>query len=155
MIRRFDRIVGLSDHTLDNTTAIASIALGASIVEKHFTLDRRSGGADSTFSINPVELRMLCDSVKIAWEAVGSVDYSLKPSEIGNIKFRRSLYFVRPLSAGDVISPDDIRSVRPGYGLPPKFLDAVIGSVLKCSVDTNTPVVSDVLVNPPVNENSN
>lgn len=140
MIERFGVVTGLSDHTLDNATAIASVALGASIVEKHFTLDRSGGGPDDSFSLEPPELAALCTGVRTAWAALGSVDYGRKSSEQGNVKFRRSLYFVKDMQAGDLITADAVRSVRPGYGLPPKFLDSVIGRKLARAVRANTPV---------------
>jgi len=145
MIERFGLVTGLSDHTLDNTTAIASVALGASIIEKHFTLDRNGGGPDDSFSLEPAELADLCKGAKTAWQALGRVDYGRKSSEIGNVQFRRSLYFVKDLKAGDVITADAVRSVRPGYGLPPKYLDAVVGQSVTRDVGANTPVRSELL----------
>ncbi|WP_233546018.1 pseudaminic acid synthase [Salinibius halmophilus] len=130
MIDRFGLITGLSDHTLDNTTAITSVALGASIIEKHFTLDRTGGGPDDSFSLEPSELKALCRDAKTAWQALGKVDYGRKASEQGNVKFRRSLYFVRNIRAGELVAKDDVRSVRPGFGLAPKYIDEVIGSRL-------------------------
>lgn len=127
MQQRFGTLVGLSDHTLDNTTAIASIALGACIVEKHFTLDRQGGGPDDSFSLEPAGLAELCRGTRTAWESLGQVNYARKSSEQGNVKFRRSLYFVRDLQAGEMITADCIRSVRPGYGLAPKHTNDVIG----------------------------
>lgn len=140
MMRRFGLVTGLSDHTLDNTTAITSIAMGASIIEKHFTLDRSGGGPDDSFSLEPAELTALCRDSTIAWAALGKVDYGRKSSEQGNVKFRRSLYFVKNLKAGDVITADSVRSVRPGFGLAPKFLDDIMGKRLKCDVQKNHPV---------------
>lgn len=140
MISRFGLVTGLSDHTLDNTTAVASVALGASIIEKHFTLDRSGGGPDDTFSLEPAELAALCNGAKTAWTALGSVDYGRKSSEIGNAKFRRSLYFVKDLKAGEVITADCVRSVRPGYGLPPKELDTVIGMTARVDIAANSAV---------------
>lgn len=140
MIARWGLVTGLSDHTLDNTTALASIALGASLIEKHFTLDRSGGGPDDSFSLEPAELAALCRDSLIAWESLGRIDYSRKPSEAGNLKFRRSLYFVKALKAGEVVGADAVRSVRPGYGLAPKYLDAVIGRTLACEVEFGTPV---------------
>lgn len=140
MIRQFDLVTGLSDHTLDNTTAITSIAMGASIIEKHFTLDRSGGGPDDSFSLEPGELTALCRDSKTAWAALGRVDYGRKSSEQGNVKFRRSLYFVRDLKAGDLITADAVRSVRPGFGIAPKYLDEVLGRITKRSVRKNTPV---------------
>lgn len=140
MMQRFGLVTGLSDHTLDNTTAIASVALGASIIEKHFTLDRLGGGPDDSFSLEPKDLKALCDGAKTAWQALGQVDYGRKSSEQANVKFRRSLYFVNDLKAGAVITANDVRSVRPGYGLAPKHLDAVIGRKVKRDVLAATPV---------------
>ncbi|RSH45639.1 pseudaminic acid synthase, partial [Acinetobacter baumannii] len=127
MAKSFNVPVGLSDHTLDNTTAITSVALGACLIEKHFTLDRNGGGPDDSFSLEPKELQQLCQGAKTAWQALGHVDYGRKSSEQGNAQFRRSLYFVKDLKAGDVIDESSIRSVRPGYGLPPKFYDELLG----------------------------
>lgn len=145
MIRRFGLVTGLSDHTLDNATAIASIALGASIIEKHFTLDRTGGGPDDSFSLEPAELAALSSGAKTAWQALGQVDYGRKSSEQGNVKFRRSLYFVKPLKRGERVTPDAVRSVRPGYGLAPKYLDEILGCRLKTDVGVGTAVSLDVL----------
>lgn len=143
MIERFKLVVGLSDHTLDNTTAITSIPVGASIIEKHFTLSRDGGGPDDSFSLEPKELTSLCESSKIAWSAMGRVNYGLKSSEQSNVKFRRSLYFVNELKQGDIIQEEDIRSVRPGYGLAPKRLNDVIGKKALIDIKRNRPVQED------------
>ena len=140
MIQRFGLTVGLSDHTLDNTTAITSVAMGASIIEKHFTLDRSGGGPDDSFSLEPAELAALCIDSKTAWAALGQVDYGRKSSEQGNVKFRRSLYFIKNLKAGDEITRESVRSVRPGFGAAPKFLDRLIGKKLLIDVFKNQPV---------------
>lgn len=140
MVERFGLVTGLSDHTLDNTTAIASVVMGASIIEKHFTLDRSGGGPDDSFSLEPSELAALCQGAKTAWAALGQVDYGRKSSEQGNVKFRRSLYFVKDMKAGDVITADCIRSVRPGFGLAPKENEAVVGKRTACDVSIGTPV---------------
>lgn len=140
LMQRFGLVTGLSDHTLDNTTAITSVALGAAIIEKHFTLNRSGGGPDDSFSLEPKELEALCRDSKTAWAALGKVDYGRKSSEQGNAKFRRSLYFVKDLKAGDVITADAVRSVRPGFGLAPKYLESITGRVLSRSVKANTPV---------------
>lgn len=140
MIDRFGLVTGLSDHTLNNTTAVSSVALGASIIEKHFTLDRSRGGPDDSFSLEPKEFGELCRDTAIAWEALGSVDYGRKSSEIGNVQFRRSLYFVEDLKAGTVIEAHHIRSVRPGYGIAPKHFDEILGRRLKVDVSYATPV---------------
>lgn len=140
MIQRHGLVTGLSDHTLDNTTAITSVALGASIIEKHFTLDRTAGGPDDSFSLEPAELVALCRDSKTAWAALGQVDYGRKSSEQGNVQFRRSLYFVRSISKGEVISREMIRSVRPGFGLAPKHIENVIGKRVNRDIKIYTPV---------------
>lgn len=140
MMMRFGLVTGLSDHTLDNTTAITSVALGASIIEKHFTLDRNGGGPDDSFSLEPAEMVALCQDAKTAWQSLGKVDYGRKSSEQGNAKFRRSLYFVKNMKAGDVITEDCVRSVRPGFGLPPKYLDRVLGHRVAHDVQFGAPL---------------
>lgn len=141
MVQRFGCVTGLSDHTLDNTTAIAGVAMGAAIIEKHFTLDRSGGGPDDSFSLEPPELAALCMGARTAWDALGQVDYGRKSSEQGNVKFRRSLYFVQDLRAGDLVPAEAVRSVRPGFGAAPKYLPQVIGRRVKFDVTANTPVV--------------
>ncbi|WP_110665731.1 pseudaminic acid synthase [Salinicola halophilus] len=145
MIERFGVVTGLSDHTIDNTTAVTSIALGASIVEKHVTLDRNGGGPDDSFSLEPVELMALCQDTKTAWKAIGNVDYGRKSSEQGNVQFRRSLYFIRDLEVGDAITEDAVRSVRPGYGIAPKMLSKIIGRKVTAKISKNTPVLLSVM----------
>lgn len=145
MKEEFNLVTGISDHTLDNTTAISSISLGASIIEKHFTLDRRGGGPDDSFSMEPSDLKQLCESSEIAWIAQGKIDYSRKSSEKTNTKFRRSLYFVKNLKKGDLIKIDDVKSIRPGYGISPKYLDRVIGKITKEDVESGTPVTLDYI----------
>ena len=145
MIRRYRLVTGLSDHTLDNTTAIAAVALGASIIEKHFTLNRKGGGPDDSFSLEPQELAALCRDTKTAWRALGNVDYGRKSSEQGNVKFRRSLYFVKDLKAGDLITPDAVRSVRPGFGLAPKHLERIVGKRVTVDITMNSPVNGEVV----------
>ncbi len=127
MRKRFGLVTGLSDHTIDNTTAIVSIGLGASIIEKHVTLDRNGGGPDDSFSLEFSELKDLCEKAKVAWSAVGEVDYGRKSSEIGNVQFRRSLYVVKNIQCGDILTEDNIKSIRPGFGLPPKYMGEIIG----------------------------
>ncbi len=141
MIERFGLVTGLSDHTQDNITAITSVALGVSIIEKHFTLNRQGGGPDDSFSLEPREMAALCAGAKIAWLALGRVDYGRKSSEQGNIKFRRSLYFVKNMKAGELITEDCVRSVRPGFGLPPKRLTEIRGSFVSCDIAVNTAVL--------------
>lgn len=145
MIERFGLVTGLSDHTLDNTTAIASVALGARILEKHFTLDRNGGGPDDSFSLEPAELMALCEGARTAWAALGQVDYGRKSSEQGNAKFRRSLYYVKAGRRGEMVTADMIRSVRPGYGMAPKYYDEIIGSTLLLDVEPFMPVTQESL----------
>ena len=143
---RHDVIVGLSDHTLGNATAIAAIALGASVIEKHFTLDREGGGPDDSFSLEPQELKDLCRDCRTAWEALGEVDYTRKKSEEGNAQFRRSLYVVADVKAGDTVTPDNVRSIRPGFGLAPRHYDDILGRTFASDVSRATPVSWDLLV---------
>lgn len=145
MMERFGLVTGLSDHTLDNTTAIAAVSLGASIVEKHFTLDRKGGGPDDSFSLEPRDLAALCKDAKTAWQALGQIEYGRKSSEEGNLKYRRSLYFVESMKAGDVITASVVRSVRPGFGIAPKFIDQIIGRRLNADVKKNTPVKMSII----------
>lgn len=137
---KYSVVTGLSDHTLDHTTAICSIALGGCIIEKHFTLDRSIGGPDDSFSIEPRELESLCNVTRDAHRALGKIKSGPGTSETGNVQFRRSLYYTRDLKQGDVITEKDVKSVRPGFGLPPKYISKVIGSSTLVSVDRHTPV---------------
>ena len=125
--RRFKCDIGYSDHTNEEETCISAVAKGATIIEKHVTLDRNAGGPDDSFSLESGELKSLCDSTKIAWSSVGRVDYGKKSSEIGNIQFRRSLYVAENLSSGDVITEHNVKSIRPGYGLAPKYMTEIVG----------------------------
>ncbi|MGL4979541.1 MAG: pseudaminic acid synthase [Plesiomonas sp.] len=125
--QRFNSITGLSDHTLDNATAIASVALGACVIEKHVTLDRSAGGPDDSFSLEPNELIRLCQDTRTAWSALGSATYERTEAEKGNVKFRRSLYVVQDIAAGEELTAKNIRSIRPGFGLAPRYYDDVIG----------------------------
>ena len=143
---RFDVITGISDHTLSNVTALASVSLGASIIEKHFTLDRARGGPDDSFSLEEADLVDLCTSSKIAWSSLGKIDYSRKKSEETNLKFRRSLYFVKDLKKGHIISEDDIKSIRPGFGISPKFFDEIIGKKVSKDIEHGTPVKFESLI---------
>jgi len=145
MIQRFGLVTGLSDHTLDNTTAIVSVAMGAAIIEKHFTLDRNGGGPDDSFSLEPAEMDALCQGVRTAWAALGKVDYGRKSSEQGNVKFRRSLYIVKDLRAGDVLTADNLRSIRPGFGLEPKYFDELLGRKINKNVKKGSPMSWNLL----------
>ena len=145
MIERFGLVTGLSDHTLNNTTAIASIAMGVSIIEKHFTLDRRSGGPDDSFSLEPHELKQLCEDSKTVWSSLGEMNYERKKSEEGNAIFRRSLYVVKDIKAGESISKENVKSIRPGFGLAPKLFEQVIGRTALHDIGFGTPLSLDDL----------
>jgi N-acetylneuraminate synthase len=123
----FGCVPGLSDHTMGSAVAVASIALGGAVVEKHFTLRRADGGPDSAFSLEPEEFSALVEDCKRAWRALGRVSYDLQGCEKGNIVFRRSLYVVRDVAAGEPLTKENVRSIRPGYGLAPRHLPAVLG----------------------------
>lgn len=137
--KRFNTIPGLSDHTLGTTASVAAVALGACVIEKHFTLSRQDKGPDSGFSIEPDELERLCIESKDAWLSLGTEDFARQQVEQGNKVFRRSIYFVNDLKAGQTISEKDVRRIRPGFGLAPKFYDDVIGKKLKLNVERGTP----------------
>lgn len=141
---RFDVIPGLSDHTLGTTVSIAAVALGACVIEKHFTLSRADKGPDSEFSIEPDELSQLCIQTRDAWKALGRVGYERQQSEEASKVFRRSIYFVSDLPAGSIIGPDDIRRIRPGMGLAPKYFDKLLGKQLKYAVVRGTPTSEDL-----------
>lgn len=145
MAARFGVMTGLSDHTLDNTAAIASVALGVVAIEKHVTLDRNGGGPDDSFSLEPAELAQLVQGTRTAWEAVGRVDYGLKSSEQGNAQFRRSLYVVEDIPAGGSLTAENIRSIRPGFGLAPKYYDEVLGRTAKAALPRGTALQFDLL----------
>tara|TARA_B100000963_G_scaffold352701_1_gene366294 strand:- start:1960 stop:3003 length:1044 start_codon:yes stop_codon:yes gene_type:complete len=146
MRTNFGLVTGLSDHTPDNITAITSIALGASIIEKHVTLDKNGGGPDDSFSLEPLELKQLCIGAKNAWSALGKVDYTIKTSEKENAKFRRSLYFVKDINEGEVISEEHIKSIRPGYGIAPKHYHDIIGKKVSQKVSLGTAVSWNYIV---------
>lgn len=137
---RFGAIGGLSDHTLGPEVPIAAVALGAHVIEKHFTLRRADGGPDAAFSLEPEELKQLCDSCRTTWQALGKVDYSRKPSEEANATFRRSLYVVEDMAAGEPFSEKNLRAIRPGHGLPPKHLKGILGRPATQAIQRGTPM---------------
>ena len=138
MRKRLGVQIGLSDHTVTNTASVVASALGATLIEKHFILDRNEKGPDSEFSINPAELISLCKETKDAWLSLGCAGYERKPAEEANIKFRRSVYFVKDMKAGDVITKEHVRRIRPGFGLPPKFEKEIIGKLAKIDIKSGT-----------------
>jgi pseudaminic acid synthase len=137
--------IGLSDHTMDNGVAIAAAALGAAAVEKHFTLRRADGGPDSAFSLEPVELAGLATGLRAAWLALGQAEYWRAPSEQGNIIFRRSIYAVRDIAAGEAITADNVRIIRPGHGLPPRDFDRLIGRRARRAIGYGTAISWDLV----------
>lgn len=132
--------VGLSDHTMGVGVPVAAVALGATVIEKHFTLSRADGGVDSDFSLEPHELKLLVEETERAWQALGVVKYNVSKTEEKSKQFRRSIYFVKDMLAGDIVTEHSIRCVRPGYGLEPKHLAEILGKKLKATVVKGEPV---------------
>lgn len=130
--------VGLSDHTMGVGVSVASVALGASVIEKHFTLNRADGGVDSSFSMEPAEMAQLVVETERAWQALGQVSYGATEAEKTSLQFRRSLYIVQDLKKGDVLSQENLRAIRPSLGLPPKYLDLLLGKTVKQDVKRGT-----------------
>lgn len=137
---RFGAEAGLSDHTLGIGVAVASVALGARVIEKHFTLNRADGGVDSTFSLEPLELKALKDETTRAWEGLGNVTYGGSEAEKGSKIFRRSLYIVKDIKKGEKFTAQNVRAIRPGLGLPPKHYDNVIGKTASRDLTRGTPL---------------
>lgn len=145
LAERFNTIAGLSDHTLGPAVPIAAVALGAHVIEKHFTLRRADGGPDAAFSLEPEELHQLCESCRTTWAAMGEAGYDRKPSEAGNAVFRRSLYVVEDIAAGEPFTEQNLRAIRPGYGLPPKHLREIMGRKAKDHIKRGTPMQWDLM----------
>lgn len=136
----FNVEIGLSDHTLGTGVAVAAVALGATVIEKHFTLDRADGGVDSTFSMEPAEMKTLVEETERAWQSIGKITYGPTEKEKASLKFRRSIYVSEDISEGEVFSEKNIRIVRPGYGLEPKFYPTLLNKVAKKSYTKGTPI---------------
>ena len=136
--------IGLSDHSMGMGVAIASVALGASLVEKHFTVSRSSGGVDSAFSMEPAEFRLMVEESKKAWEARGKIYYGAVETENSKLS-RRSLYIVEDMKAGEILTEKNLRSIRPGYGMPAKYIDYVMGMTIIKNVDRGTRLTWDLL----------
>jgi pseudaminic acid synthase len=132
--------VGLSDHTMGLGVSVASVALGATVIEKHFTLNRADGGVDSAFSMEPAEMAQLVVESDRAWQALGHVSYGPTEGEKKSLQYRRSLYIVQDIKAGDVLTKNNVHAIRPGLGLPPKYLDVILGRVVKQDVVRGTAV---------------
>ncbi|HUK08688.1 MAG TPA: pseudaminic acid synthase [Stellaceae bacterium] len=145
LAQRFGTVAGLSDHTLGIGVAVAAVALGAAIVEKHVTLRRSDGGPDSAFSLEPEELTALCAACRDAHAALGGVQYGGKASERTNVMFRRSLYAVKEIAAGTPLTAENIRSIRPGHGLAPKHLPDLLGRIARCTIPRGTPLAWELL----------
>lgn len=139
----FNCRVGLSDHTLGIGVSVASVALGASVIEKHFTLSRLDGGVDAEFSLEPKEMELLVDETNQAWESLGSIHYGLTKGE--RAEGRRSLYIAKDMKKGDIFTEMNVRSIRPGKGLETKYLDVVIGRTAKTDLKKGTPLSWDIL----------
>ena len=142
---RFKLLVGLSDHTLGINVSLASIAMGACVIEKHVTLSRSDPGPDSTFSLEPNELSQLKEASIDIWKSIGNINYDLKGQEQQNITFRRSIYAVENIKAGEMISKMNVRRIRPGFGLPPKYYEAVLGKKAKYDIESGTPISWEIL----------
>jgi pseudaminic acid synthase len=129
LFKRYGRIAGLSDHTMGTTVPIAAVGLGASVIEKHFTDSRAAGGVDSAFSLEPTEFKELVEQTRIAWESMGSASFELGESEKRSLQFKRSIYVAKDIREGERFSNENLRIVRPGFGLRPKYFDSIIGKV--------------------------
>jgi len=140
MSKLFGCEVGMSDHTMGIGTSVAAVALGATIIEKHFTLDRSDGGVDSTFSLEPSEFTQLVIETERAWQSLGKVSYGATKAEATQVTKRRSIYIVEDLKAGDVLTKDNLRCIRPGHGLPPKYYNDLLGKKVAKNVERGTPV---------------
>ena len=141
----FGCAVGLSDHTLGIGAAVASVALGAAVIEKHFTLSRAEGGVDAAFSLEPAEMAQLVRECRTAALALGAVSYERAEQEQKSLQFRRSLYVVEDMKAGDAFTEKNLRRIRPGMGISPKYYDALLGRCVKCDVKRGTPVSWDIV----------
>ncbi|SFJ77600.1 pseudaminic acid synthase [Halobacillus dabanensis] len=137
--------IGLSDHTLGTGVAVASVALGATVVEKHFTLARKDGGVDAQFSLEPEEMKELVEETERAWQSLGKVNYGPTASEKKSGKYRRSLYITEDLKSGDTLTESNFRAIRPGYGLPPKYYELLLGKKVNADVKRGTPMSWDLI----------
>jgi len=141
----FGLVTGLSDHTPGIGAAVAATALGSALVEKHFTLSRADGGPDAAFSLEPPELAAMCAEVDIAWRALGRIRYDKSDSEKGNVQFRRSLYVVADLAEGERLTAENLRSIRPGFGLAPRYFDLLLGKQVNRAISRGTPMSWDFI----------
>lgn len=146
LAERFGVLSGLSDHTLGTSVAIASVALGATVIEKHFTLQRADGGPDAAFSLEPDELAQLCRDAHSTWQALGHVSYEKTAAEQANMIFRRSVYVVKDIQAGECLTPENVRRIRPGYGLSPEHYPQILGRVAREFIPAGTPLSFEYLI---------
>ncbi len=147
MKERFNCLVGLSDHTLGTAVAVASVALGARVIEKHVTLNRADGDIDAAFSLEPAELAQLVQDTRAAWQALGQISYQPSTKELASRKHRRSLYVTADLKQGEVLTGQNVRAIRPGLGLAPKYLDEILGRRVRCDVKRGTPLGWELIEN--------
>jgi sialic acid synthase SpsE len=140
----YDCEVGLSDHTMGIGAAVASVVLGATLIEKHFTISRADGGVDSAFSMEPQEMRQLVQETARAWQSLGEIKYGPTDAELKSLSFRRSLYIVRDMKAGDILTTENLRAIRPGYGLAPKYYTLSLGRPIKIDAKRGTPLSWDL-----------
>jgi len=142
---KFNLVIGLSDHTISNNICLTSLGLGATIFEKHVTLSKDGGGPDDSFSLEPFELTSLCNKLNQCWKSLGNGLKVVQKSEKDSLKFRRSLYFVKKMNKGEKITPDCVRSIRPGYGLPPKHYSEILGRRVTKNINYGDPVNLDII----------
>ena len=140
LARAFNCVAGLSDHTVGGAVAVGAVALGARIIEKHFTLARADGGPDSAFSMEPDEFKQMVQDIRTVEKALGTVCYDLTPKQKESKVFRRSLFVVKDMKAGDVFTEENVRSIRPGYGLPCRLLDSIVGTTANVDIERGTPL---------------
>ena len=149
LAKSFGVVCGLSDHTLGTAVPIAAVGLGAAVIEKHFTLDRAGGGPDAAFSLEPDEFAAMASGCRTAWAALGQVHYGATPSEEPNLQFRRSLYVVADIAKGEPFTKHNLRSIRPGHGLPPRMIDEVMGQAASRDLSRGTPLNRGCVAWPP------
>ncbi|MEH2215296.1 pseudaminic acid synthase [Nostoc sp.] len=142
----FNVQVGLSDHSMGIGVAVASVALGATFIEKHFTLRRADGGVDSAFSMEPEEMQQLVLETEKAWQAMGNINYGATEAEKASLNFRRSLYVAQDMKAGDIFTSENLRAIRPGLGLSPKYYELLLGNSVKYDVNAGQPVTWDIIL---------
>ena len=145
LAQAFGCTVGLSDHTMGSAVAVAAVALGAKVIEKHFTLARADGGPDGSFSMEPHEFKQMVQDIRTVEKALGTVCYDLTRKQQESKVFRRSLFAVKDIKAGEKFTADNVRSIRPGHGLPPKFLPQILGRTAVCDISRGTPLSWDIV----------